>query len=1051
MNGQRMFLVAFFGMLLCAGLFTGCDEVRDLFHPDGPTERVVTFDLQGGNINGATTTRRVSVKKGDTVGSAMPSNPTMTGYTFDGWWTAPSGGSRFTSSTEVTEDITVYARWTTGSVTTRTVIFDLQSGNINGLTANQTKTVDYGSWLGSNMPTNPSRSGYTFDGWYTATNGGDEPFTAYTMVSANITVYARWTTGSVTTRTVTFDLQGGNINGLTANQTKTVDYGSWLGSNMPSSPSRIGYTFGGWYMSPDGGGELFTSYTAVSASITVYAKWTLDTQSSSGISNISYSSVSGGEWILQVDGSRKSPLISDNTTTKARISFTSTAGASITILLTVSSEAGYDWAFIGQLDNTSATSTSGSYQSSVISGAQSVTLIIPISSAGDHFIDIGYEKDGSQIGGSDCAWFTVIGGEEEPTLSLAEWLTWISNNATEGGDYTYTLGADETIAPTTLWYSVSNVSITLNGGNTERTISLSSSGSLFTIDNGVTLTLGNNVSLQGISNNTTSLVWVNSGGSLVMESGSKISGNTTSYGGGVSVYGGTFTQSGGTISGNTATNGGGGVYVSVSGSDGTFTQSGGTINGNSTASNGGGVYVYGTFMMNGGTISGNTASSYYYYGYGGGVYVGGGTFTKQTGGIIYGANAEVGLKNTATNGDSYGHAVYVDGSPGKLRHNTAGSDVTLDSAVSGSAGGWEVPDSSLADWLAWLSNNAEEGGDYTYTLGADESIAPQSLSYSGKNVSISVDGGDAERTVSLNTTGALFTVGSYVTLTLGNNVTLQGLSDNTNSLVYVNSGALVMESGSKITGNTNSSGNGGGVYVDGTFTMNGGTISGNTASSGGGVYVSSSGTFTQSGGIISGNTAYNSGSGVYVYGTFTQSGGAISGNTASVGGGVFVYYSGTFTKQVGGTIYGANAEDGLKNTATSGNSYGHAVYVNYGYIRHNTAGSDVTLDSATSGAAGGWEELSGVQISLQTTSGDPSVYYYNTSLAVNQSGYFYTDSGYASYTWYWDGEVIAGATAYDYNLAAHSKTSGIYELLVVVTTSAGEKLSARCQVNINAN
>ena len=89
--------------------------------------------------------------------------------------------------------------------------------------------------------------------------------------------------------------------------------------------------------------------------------------------------------------------------------------------------------------------------------------------------------------------------------------------------------------------------------------------------------------------------------------GGIISGNTTHYGGGVSVeYGSTFTLYDGTIRSNTAT-GGGGVY-----SQGTFTMHGGEISGN-TAASGGGVHTGGTFTMHGGEITGNTAN------YGGGV------------------------------------------------------------------------------------------------------------------------------------------------------------------------------------------------------------------------------------------------------------------------------------------------------------------------------------------------------------------------------------------------------------------------------------------------
>jgi hypothetical protein len=589
----------------------------------------------------------------------------------------------------------------------------------------------------------------------------------------------------------------------------------------------------------------------------------------------------------------------------------------------------------------------------------------------------------SSVSGSSGGWAETM----PANLSLEDTLTWISNNAAEGDNYTITVSTDAYIAPKTLSYSGKNVSITLTGDSTERTVYLTSTGSLFTVESGVTLTLDNNLTLQGRSDNTAALVYVN-GGTLVMNTGSKVSGNTSSttysYGGGMFVYSGTFTMNGGTISGNTSYSYGGGVFVY----NGTFTMSGGTMSGNTSSNAGGGVFVDG-----------------------------GGTFTKQSGGTIYGSDASGLLANTAYS-DSYGHAVYVyNGS--KKRDTTAGEGVTLDSSVSGSSGGWEetMPtDLSLADSLTWISNNAVEGGNYTITLSANDSIAPKTLSYSGKHVSITLTGDSTERTVSLSSTGSLFTVESGVTLTLGNNLTLQGKSANTAALVTVNTGGtLVMNTGSKVSGNTSSvsggvdvyggtftmsggaisgntvsssSGAGGGVFVSsGTFTMSGGTISGNTSSSsgaGGGVYVSSNGTFTMSGGTISGNTASSgAGGGVFVdSGTFTMSGGAISGNTSYYGGGVFVdsgtftmsggtisgntasYYGGgvyvssssTFTKQSGGTIYGSNASSSSKNTAY-GSSYGHAVYIDSAPAkkRNTTAGTGVRLDSSVSGSSGGWE------------------------------------------------------------------------------------------------
>jgi hypothetical protein len=71
-----------------------------------------------------------------------------------------------------------------------------------------------------------------------------------------------------------------------------------------------------------------------------------------------------------------------------------------------------------------------------------------------------------------------------------------------------------------------------------------------------------------------------------------------------------------------------------------------------------------------------------------------GTFLK-TGGIIYGSDAEEGLRNTS------GYAVEVEGAvynnngevsdpiPGKRRITTAGVNVILDSTLTGQTGGWE--------------------------------------------------------------------------------------------------------------------------------------------------------------------------------------------------------------------------------------------------------------------------------------------------------------------------------------------------------------------------
>lgn len=123
---------------------------------------------------------------------------------------------------------------------------------------------------------------------------------------------------------------------------------------------------------------------------------------------------------------------------------------------------------------------------------------------------------------------------------------------------------------------------------------------------------------------------------------------------------------------------------------------------------------------------------------------------------------------------------------------------------------------------------------------------------------------------------------------------------------------------------------GGGVYVDhGTFNMSGGEISSNiSGESGGGIELSSS-IFTMTGGSIRQNKAKNNnyGGGIDVsYGsTFTMNGGTITGNTSCTGGGVYV---GTAVENYGNNTFNMNGGTITGNTAThTGSETGGGVYV----------------------------------------------------------------------------------------------------------------------------
>ena len=148
-----------------------------------PASYTITFNANGGTL-GPTSK---NVTNGETYGS-LPT-PARSGYRFDGWYTASSGGTRVTSDTTVslTANQTLYAHWTYAP-SSYTVMFNANGGTVSPTSKNVTNGETYGS-----LPT-PARSGYRFDGWYTASSGGSL-VTSSTTVTQNQdhTLYAHWT------------------------------------------------------------------------------------------------------------------------------------------------------------------------------------------------------------------------------------------------------------------------------------------------------------------------------------------------------------------------------------------------------------------------------------------------------------------------------------------------------------------------------------------------------------------------------------------------------------------------------------------------------------------------------------------------------------------------------------------------------------------------------------------------------------------------------------------------------------------------------------------
>lgn len=187
-------------------------ELTGITYTDETHTKTVSYDACGGSVSPTSKTVTYYGKYGD-----LPT-PTRTMYTFDGWYTAASGGSRITkdSTVEASSGDTLYAHWTGNPYS---VTYDANGG---GTPSPANKTVTYGSAYGDLATV--SRAGYTFAGWYTAANGGTKVESSTTVATAeNHTLYAHWTANQYT---ITFSgaVDGSGSADYTYKQTGTIPF-----------------------------------------------------------------------------------------------------------------------------------------------------------------------------------------------------------------------------------------------------------------------------------------------------------------------------------------------------------------------------------------------------------------------------------------------------------------------------------------------------------------------------------------------------------------------------------------------------------------------------------------------------------------------------------------------------------------------------------------------------------------------------------------------------------------------------------------------------------
>jgi uncharacterized repeat protein (TIGR02543 family) len=117
-------------------------------------------------------------------------------------------------------------------------------------------------------PANPTRSGYTFGGWY-SDSGLTQSYVFNTMPSENTTLYAKW-------NPVSYDITY-NLNNGTNNSNNPATYHIETATIMLGVPTRNGYTFVGWYENAEFTGSAVTQITLGSiGNKTFFAKWTIN-------------------------------------------------------------------------------------------------------------------------------------------------------------------------------------------------------------------------------------------------------------------------------------------------------------------------------------------------------------------------------------------------------------------------------------------------------------------------------------------------------------------------------------------------------------------------------------------------------------------------------------------------------------------------------------------------------------------------------------------------------------------------------------------------------
>ena len=212
---------------------TGFRPVLEVLNPstlgsDGL--KAVTLDLGGGKLGGSSDTIQIIVKTGESF--TAPASGGLTrpdGNTGSYFMWLDGNGTSYAPGASVPADVTTLTvQWT---APTYTVTLNAGNGTINS-----GNVTEYTYGVGATLPTDVTRTGYTFKGWYYNENLTGSPVTAISDTeTGNKEYWAKW---EINQYTVTVKPENGE-----ADITITQDYGTPI---TAPTLTREGYQFNGW-------------------------------------------------------------------------------------------------------------------------------------------------------------------------------------------------------------------------------------------------------------------------------------------------------------------------------------------------------------------------------------------------------------------------------------------------------------------------------------------------------------------------------------------------------------------------------------------------------------------------------------------------------------------------------------------------------------------------------------------------------------------------------------------------------------------------------------